>query len=85
MRLMGALTAPRLAAHTRRGEALAGRLRLEYLGRGSSSWLSLAPSVIRHMALGRAWSGTWVAFAVAALMLAAAVFTARAIVGEPRD
>jgi hypothetical protein len=80
-----ALGAPHRAgsasAYTR-NEALAGRLRIEYLGRGRASWLTLLPSVARHMAFGRAWSGVWIAFLVATLMLAAAILACGLIVGE---
>src|SRR5580692_766768 len=78
--VFGSRSPPALAARSRRGEALSGRLRIEYLGRGSASWLALVPSVTRHMALGRAWSGIWVVFLVALLMLAATIATSRLIV-----
>jgi hypothetical protein len=68
---LGNDTATAIAARTGRGP-LPGRLRIEYLGPGRSSWLALASTVARHMALGRAWSGVWVVFAVATLMLAVA-------------
>jgi hypothetical protein len=48
--------------------ALHGRLTIEYLRRGSSSWWSLVLPVARRMGLGRAWAGTWVAVLVACLM-----------------
>ena len=77
--VFGGSTAPSLAARTRSGAALAGRLRIEYLQEGRSSWLSLLPSVARHMGLGRAWSGIWIAPLVAMLMLAATITTSRLI------
>jgi hypothetical protein len=80
--VFGSRSAPALAAHSRRGEALSGRLRIEYLGRGRSSWLALLPSVARHMAFGRAWSGIWVVFLVAVLMLAATLLASRLILRE---
>jgi hypothetical protein len=69
----------------RRGEVLGGRLRVEYLGSGHTSWWTLAKSVARRMGLGRAWSGTWVALLVAALMLLAAALASRLILTQLRD
>ncbi len=60
------------AARTSRGRPLIGRVKIDYLGEGHSSWLARASAVARHLGLGRAWSGGWVAFVLAALMLAAA-------------
>jgi len=51
--------------------AVPGRLTIEYMRRGSSSWWSLALAVARRMGLGRAWAGTWVAVLVASLMASA--------------
>jgi hypothetical protein len=48
--------------------ALPGRMSIEYLRPGSSSWWSLALSVARRMGLGRAWAGAWIVLLVAALM-----------------
>jgi hypothetical protein len=59
-----------------------GRMRIAYLGSGHSSWLSLVPSIARHMGLGHAWSGTWVAPFVVMLMLAATALAARVILKE---
>jgi hypothetical protein len=70
------------AAHTSSGQALGGRMGIAYLGEGRSSWLALASTVARHMGLGRAWSGTWVALLVAMFMLAAASMTSRLIIRE---
>jgi hypothetical protein len=47
---------------------LGGRVAVEYLRPGPSSWFSLAPTVARHMGLGHAASGTWSVFLVIALM-----------------
>lgn len=49
---------------------LVGKLKIEFLGTGQASWLTLAGSVAEHMSRGRAWNGEWVAFVVAILMLA---------------
>jgi hypothetical protein len=80
--LLGARSAPASAAHATNGEALTGRLRIEYLGRGRSSWLALLGSVARNMGFGRAWSGAWIALLVLALMLAASILASRLILGE---
>jgi hypothetical protein len=47
---------------------LAGRLSVEYLAGGEGSWWSRILSVARHMGLGHALTGTWVALLIAALM-----------------
>src|ERR1700677_1277041 len=73
-----------IAAQTGRGP-LPGRFRIEYLGEGSSSWLSLASTVAGHMALGRAWSGVWVVFAVTLLMLVAAILASGLTLRELAD
>jgi hypothetical protein len=49
---------------------LEGRLTAEYLRSGSGSWLSRIVAVARRAGLGRAFSGTWIALMIAALMLA---------------
>jgi hypothetical protein len=69
---LGNDTPKAIAAQTGRG-SLPGRFRIEYLGKGSSPWLSLVSTVAGHMSLGRAWSGVWVVFAVAVLMLVVAI------------
>jgi hypothetical protein len=76
--MLGSHSSPAAAAYVGR-TALPGRMRVEYLGRGRSSWLALLPSVARHMGLGRAWSGIWVVFAVMGLMLAVTGLTSRLI------
>jgi hypothetical protein len=50
------------------GAPLPGRFTVEYMRRGDSSWWSLAKTAARHMGLGRAPSGTWVALLVLLLM-----------------
>ncbi len=74
----GKLTPARVAARSNRGP-LAGRLRIEYLRSGQATWWSLATAVARHMGLGRAWSGTWIAALVLALMVTLAAATVRAV------
>jgi hypothetical protein len=61
-----------------------GRLSIVYLRPGGRSWWSLAGSVIDHMALGRAMSGTWIVFAVAALISTAIVLASLALTRELR-
>ncbi len=56
---------------------LGGRMGVEYLGAGKSSWWSLILTVARHMGLGRSYSGTWIALLVAALTLAAGALALR--------
>jgi hypothetical protein len=68
---------------TRAGRvAIPGRVTIEYLGEGHSAWSTLLSTVARHMGLGRAWSGTWIALLVAMTMLVAVGVTARLIVRE---
>jgi hypothetical protein len=43
------------------GKELPGRMRVEYLAPGDSSWLSLATVAARHMGLGRWPTGSWLA------------------------
>jgi hypothetical protein len=59
-------------------------LRMEYLRPSRKSWWSLGSSVAYHMGLGRAPSGTWVAFLVPALMLAIAILASRLVLKELR-
>jgi hypothetical protein len=84
--LFGRATAPGIAARSiatvTTGAPLPGRVGIEYLGQGRSSWLDLASSVATHMSRGRAWSGVWVVFLVMALMLSAAVLAVRLALRE---
>jgi hypothetical protein len=63
-------------------ERLRGRLALEYVTSGRTPWWSRIVTVARHMGLGRAYSGTWIALLVAALMLLVAGLTARLTLKE---
>ncbi|HSZ05758.1 MAG TPA: hypothetical protein VK778_11275 [Solirubrobacteraceae bacterium] len=65
--LMGEPVSGTLAARGPEG-VLPGRLRVEYLRPGTSSWWALAPAVARRMGLGRAWPGAWNALLVLSLM-----------------
>jgi hypothetical protein len=57
-------------------------MRTEYLRPRSASWLSLAPSVARDMGLAHAPGGTWVAYAVIAVMLAVVAIASRMVLRE---
>ena len=52
------------------GQSLGGKLVAEYLAPGSGSWWSRIGSVASHMALGRAFTGTWVVWLTVILMVA---------------
>jgi hypothetical protein len=81
--LLGASTSTERAA-TSSGSALPGRVGVEYLRSGSSSWWSLAHAIARRMGLGRAWPGGWVVLLVAALMACAIAIASWLIVrGSP--
>jgi hypothetical protein len=70
LQLYGVQTSPRQAAVGGNGQRLPGRVSVTYLAPGSGSWWSRARSVARHIGLGHAITGTWVALLVAALMAA---------------
>jgi len=62
----------RATAATVQGKPSAGRMRIEYLQAGSSSWWSQVLSIARRMGLGHAAPGTWIAPLLLAAMIAAA-------------
>jgi hypothetical protein len=62
----------RTTAATVQGKPSAGRMRIEYLQAGSSSWWSQVLSIARRMGLGHAAPGTWIAPLLIAAMIAAA-------------
>jgi hypothetical protein len=64
------------------GRTLSGRVGVEYLASGRESWWSLAVSVARRFGLGRAFSGTWIALLVAALMVAVGALAVRLALRE---
>ncbi len=68
------------------GSRVRGRtlLRIEYLRPGPKSWLSMVSSVARHMGIGHAPGGAWVAFAVTATMIATSVLASRVLLRELR-
>ncbi|MGP0103011.1 MAG: hypothetical protein ACLPUT_15510 [Solirubrobacteraceae bacterium] len=61
---------------------LPGRVGVEYLAAGQGSWWSRALSVASHMGLGRSFSGTWIAYLVAALMAAVGFLAVRLTLRE---
>jgi hypothetical protein len=67
IQINGALV-PTTSASGQSGRAL--MFRVEYLRPGHSSWWSLASSVARRIGLGHAAAGTWIVFALIALMVA---------------
>jgi hypothetical protein len=79
--LVGEQTTGPQAAQVQNG-TVPGRIRVEYMRPGSSSWWSLALTIARHMGLGHAWSGTWCVLPLAALMTCVALTCARLILHE---
>lgn len=61
---------------------LEGRVGVEYLAAGRGSWWSRVLSVARRVGLGRAFSGTWIALLIAALMAAVGVLAVRLTLRE---
>jgi hypothetical protein len=61
---------------------LPGRVGVEYLTSSQGSWWSRVLSVAKHMGLGRAFTGTWIALLVAALMAAVGVLAVRLTLRE---
>jgi hypothetical protein len=59
-------------------------LRVEYLRPGSDSWWSRASSIAYRVGLGRAVSGTWIAFLALALMIAVGALGARVVLADLR-
>ncbi len=79
--VFGGPTRPAVAA-TSNGKPLPGRVRIAYLQSAGRSWWSLADTVIHHMGLGRAASGTWIVFPIAALASAAIALASWALIRE---
>jgi hypothetical protein len=93
MDVLGNATKPNLAAVLTQWEpgqpkskpsVLPGRLGVEYLAPSHGTWWSRLLSVARHLGLGRAYSGTWIALLIAALMAAVAVLAVRLTLRELR-
>ncbi len=83
--VLGGVTGPKLAARSGAGIRLPGRIRVEYLQEGATSWWSTALSVARRMGLGRAFAGTWISLLVLLLMLMLTLVALRLIVRETRS
>lgn len=81
--MRGSPTSRALAA-TSRKEILPGRMGIEYLHPGGSSWWSQATAVVRRLGLGRAASGTWNAFLVIALVASLISLSSWLVVKELR-
>jgi hypothetical protein len=77
LQLYGVPTAVREAAVGGEGQSLLGRVRVEYMAPGRGSWWSRALTVARHMGVGHAISGAWVALLVAALVAAVGALVIR--------
>ncbi len=61
---------------------IGAKLTIEYLAPGRTSWWSQLLTVARHMGLGRAYSGTWIALLVALMMAAVGVLSVRLAIRE---
>jgi hypothetical protein len=80
VQLLGDKT-PRAAAMTdERGAPLGGRMKIEDLRAGTSSWWSLAVGVARRMGLGHAASGTWLALLVVFMAVVTVALTSWVVV-----
>jgi hypothetical protein len=71
----GTATYPEEAA-TSGGQPLPGSMHIEYLADGGGSWWSFAPTLVRRLGRGHAWSGASVALLAALLMLASIAVSA---------
>lgn len=70
LQLYGVPTGTRQAAVEDEGHPLPGRVNIEYMTPSGNSWWSRAVSLGRHIGVGHAISGTWVALLLATLMVA---------------
>jgi hypothetical protein len=82
--LGGSRTSAALAARNLRGQPLPGRFTVEYMRPGHSSWWSSAQTVARHIGLGRAPTGTWVALLLILTMGAVLTIASWLVVRELR-
>jgi hypothetical protein len=64
---------PPSAAASSAGQRLAGRIEVEYMATGDTSWWASAEAVARRIGLGRAPSGSWVVLLLLSLMAAVAM------------
>ncbi len=81
----GVHTPAREATVTRGGQQFGGRVGVEYLAGGRGSWWSRVLAVARHMGIGHALSGTWVALLIAALVAAMGVLAIGLALRESRS
>ncbi|HEU0249221.1 MAG TPA: hypothetical protein VFR48_00725 [Solirubrobacteraceae bacterium] len=72
LQLYGAASGSHLAAYSAGGQRLPGRFSVEYLASDGNSWWSRVVSVARHVGIGHAFAGTWVALLLAMLVAALA-------------
>jgi Predicted membrane protein (DUF2142) len=79
---VGGVETPKREAATLKGRTLVGRVSVEDLASGRGSWWSRIPAVVRHMAIGRAFSGTWVVALIVALVVAVGALAVRLTVRE---
>jgi hypothetical protein len=78
-----ALLEPGVPAYRAHSEGrLPGRFGVEYIASGSGSWWSRIGSVASAMGLGRSFSGTWIVWLTALLMLAVAALALRLTLRE---
>jgi hypothetical protein len=77
-------SAPAAAAAHAGSQTLPGRFWIEYLRPGTRSWASLVPSIVDHMGLGRAYSGSAIVFVALALLLALVGLASRTVLRELR-
>ncbi len=81
--LTGTLTSPTTAARYE-GQALAGRVGIEYLQAGHRSWWSRVRSIARQMSFGHAGGGIWIPLLVLALIVSIGGLSSWLVVQELR-
>jgi hypothetical protein len=79
--LTGEPTPPARAAKGPEG-TLGGRLRVEYMRPGHTSWWSIATEVARRIGLGRGAAGTWWVLLGIAFMVGAVALSSRLVLRE---
>ncbi|HXA53341.1 MAG TPA: hypothetical protein VNV37_00555 [Solirubrobacteraceae bacterium] len=82
--MRGVHTAPAEAVRSHEGPPLPGRMDIEYLRPGGSSWWSQVGAIARRLGLGRAASGTGNALLVLALLAALVSLSSWLVVRELR-
>jgi hypothetical protein len=65
-------------------QPLPGRIWIEYLRPGKSSWASMASSIVDHMELGRAASGIWIVLLALGLLATIVVLGSSLVLRELR-